>query len=424
MYHAGWAWAGSTPFRSTKLVAAHLGGTRNPMVVSWPKGIKPDKAMRSQFHHVTDIAPTLYEILGITPPKVVNGIDQLAIDGKRLAYTFTEGGDESKKDIQFFDNNGSRAIYKDGWMACAFGPFIPWNTPASAPRIAKCDSATDEWALYHVAEDFSQAKDLAAENPEKLAELKTEFLKLAEDNKGFPIGAGNWLRLHPEDRVKTPYSSWTFTANTRRMPEFTAPGLGRESNTVEIDMESGANASGVLYALGGSGGGLALYMDKGRLVYLYNMMIIEQYEARGEKPLAAGKHKITVKTTIAGPGKPGTVMLIVDGAEVGQAELKRTVPAAYTASESFDVGCDLGSTVANNYFDRRRFRFDGKIAKVEVNFVGGLAVHHHVADLQLGEFLLVRAPCFYKRRRLHRRRALRGDTDHRMIRVHPQPNCG
>ncbi len=366
MYHSGWAWAGSTPFKATKLVASHFGGTRNPMVVSWPKGIKPDRAIRSQFHHVVDIAPTIYELLGIKPPKVVNGQDQIKIDGSSLAYTFNEADAPTRNTVQFFDNNGSRGLYKNGWYACAFGPFIPWNTPASAPRIAKWDSATDEWELYNLKEDFSQANDLAEKMPEKLAELKKEFLALAEDNKDFPIGAGNWLRLHPEDRVKTAYTDWTFNANTRRMPEFTAPGLGRESNRVEIDLDVPANASGVLYALGGAGGGVTLYMDKGHLVYLYNMMIIEQYTARTAEPIPAGRHKIEVITEIAGPGKEGSAVLLVDGKEGGKAELKRTVPAAFSASETFDVGADLGSTVSLDYFDRRPFEFNGKIEKVAV----------------------------------------------------------
>ena len=175
MYHSGWAWAGSTPFKATKLVASHFGGTRNPMVVSWPKGIQPDKKMRSQFHHVVDIAPTIYEILGIDPPKIVNGHDQIKIDGASLAYTFSDADAGSTNAIQYFDNNGSRAIYKDGWVACTFGPLLPWNTAASAPRIAQWDSATDEWELYHVAEDFSQSRNLAAEYPDKLEELKKEF---------------------------------------------------------------------------------------------------------------------------------------------------------------------------------------------------------------------------------------------------------
>jgi arylsulfatase len=366
MYHAGWAWAGCTPFRSTKLVAAHFGGTRNPLVVSWPKRIKPDKAVRPQFTHCADIVPTLYDILGITPPKSVNGLEQMKIDGHSFAATFDKADAPATNTEQFFDNNGSRAIYKDGWMACAFGPFYPWNSPASLPRLAKWDSATDEWELFNIKEDFSQADNLAAAHPEKLAELQKDFLALAEDNHAFPIGAGNWLRLRPQDRVSTPYRSWTFTANTRRMPEFTAPGLGRESNVVEIDLECGDQASGVLYALGGSGGGLALYMDKGHLVYLYNMMIIEQYEARGAKPLAAGKHTIVIDTTIAGPGKPGSVVLTVDGEETAQTELARTVPAAFTASESLDIGVDLGSTVADAYAERRPFKFDGKIATMKV----------------------------------------------------------
>ncbi len=369
MYHAGWAWAGSTPFKATKLVASHFGGTRNPMVVSWPKGIQPDKRMRSQFHHVVDIAPTIYEILGIDPPEIVNGHDQIKIDGASLAYTFSDADAGSTNAIQYFDNNGSRAIYKDGWVACTFGPLLPWNTAASAPRIAQWDSATDEWELYHVAEDFSQARNLAADHPDKLEELKKEFLALAEENQGFPIGAGNWLRMHPEDRVKTPYSHWTFNANTRRMPEFTAPGVGRESTIVEIELEVPEKANGVLYALGGSAGGVTLYLEDGHLVYLYNMMIIEQYETRSREPLRAGKHKIVVNTDIAGPGREGTVTLVVNEREVAKTELKRTVPAAFSASETFDVGADLGSTVSLDYMDRRPFELEGEINKFQVRLV-------------------------------------------------------
>lgn len=366
MYHAGWAWAGSTPFQATKLVASHFGGTRNPMVVSWPKGIKHDTKIRSQFHHVIDIAPTIYEILGITPPKVVNGQKQIPIDGTSLAYTFPDGDAVSKKPFQFFDNNGSRAIYKEGWMASAFGPFIPWNTPASVPRVAKWDSATDDWELYNLTNDFSQANDLSKQFPEKLAEMKKEFLTLAEDNKDFPIGAGNWLRLHPEDRITTPYRSWKFNANTRRMPEFTAPGIGRESNSVTIELEVPEKANGVLYALGGAGGGVTVYLDDGHLVYLYNMFIIEKYHARSERPLSAGKHTIQITTDIVAPGKNGVATISVNGKQVTKAELKRTAPVAFSASETFDVGADLGSTVSLDYYDKRPFEFNGKISSVKV----------------------------------------------------------
>lgn len=365
----GWAWAGGTPFKGTKLLGSHFGGPRNPMVISWPKRIEPDKTMRQQFHHVIDIAPTIYEILGIPYPKVVHSYKQMPMDGVSLAYTFDNPTAPTRKKIQFFDNNASRGIYKDGWFASTFGPLIPWNTPASVPRIKDWDSAEDQWELYKLDEDFSQANDLAKVYPEKLAELKKDFLALAEDNKDFPIGAGLWLRIHPGDRVTTPYTSWTFTQNTRRMPEFTALGVGRQSTHVTIDLDMKDGASGVLYAVGGAGGGLTVYLDKGHLVYEYNMLIIEQYSARSEQLLAAGKHEIEIATDIAGPGKAGTVTLSVDGKEVAKAELKRTVPAAFTATKTFDVGVDFGSPVSMKHFDRRPFEFDGKIDKVTVKLV-------------------------------------------------------
>lgn len=364
MYHAGWAWAGGTPFQSTKLVAAHFGGTRNPMAVSWPARIKPDASPRAQFHHVNDIAPTIYDILGIRPPKVVDGFEQDPIDGVSMVYTFDAKAAPTQKDKQYFDNNGSRGIYQDGWFASTFGPLTPWLTVS--PGLATWDSAKDVWQLYDLKTDFSQANDLAAKEPKRLAEMKDLFLDEAKDNKVFPIGAGIWLRIHPEDRVKTPYTSWVFDTSTTRMPEFTAPGLGRESNVVTVDLEAGENASGVLYALGGASGGLALYMDDGHLVYEYNMMIIERYIARSTDKLGPGRHKIEVITTIAKPGAPAKVVLKVDGAEVATADVKRTVPAAFTASESFDVGIDLGSPVSLDYFNRRPFRYSGKIEKMSV----------------------------------------------------------
>ena len=366
MYHAGWAWAGSTPFKGTKLLGSYFGGTRNPLVVSWPLGIKADKTFRNQFSHVADIAPTLYDLLHITPPKTVNGYEQIPIDGTSMVSTFSDSKADTQKNVQFFDNNGSRGIYKDGWFAGAMGPLYPWNTPASKSRIANWDSATDGWELYNLKEDFSQADDLATKMPDKLAALKQDFLKLAEDNKDFPLGAGLWLRMYPKDRVSTPYDSWKFNSNTQRMPEFTAPGIGRESNTVEVDLEVGKDANGVLYALGGSGGGVALYMDKGHLVYLYNMLVVEQYEARSAEPLSPGKHRIVVQTRIAGPGQAGTAVIKVDDKEVAKAELKQTVSLAFTASETFDVGMDLGSTVSLDYAEQRPFAFNGKIEQVRV----------------------------------------------------------
>ncbi|MFP6904051.1 MAG: sulfatase-like hydrolase/transferase, partial [Verrucomicrobiota bacterium] len=366
MYHAGWAWAGGTPFKGTKLMGSYFGGTRNPMVISWPRRIKPDRTVRAQFHHVIDIAPTIYELLDIPHPKVVQGEDQVPMDGTSLVYTFDEGNAAGRKDQQFFDNNASRGIYHEGWFAGTAGPFIPWDTPGSVKRMENWDSAADPWELYDLRRDFSQAKDLAQVQPEKLKEMKQRFLTLAEDNKGFPIGTGLWLRLHPEDRLKTPYTHWTFRQNTRRMPEFTAPGVGRVSTQVDIDVDIGEKASGVLYAVGGASGGLTLYMDKGYLVYEYNMMILEQYIAKSRIPIAAGKHRIEVRTDIPRPGGAGQVRIKVDGKDTAGTALKQTVPGAFTATETFDVGIDLGSPVAASYDKRRPFAFDGKILALEV----------------------------------------------------------
>ncbi len=365
MYHAGWAWAGGTPFRGTKLMAAYLGGVRNPMVVAWPGHIAHDGQMRTQFSHVVDVAPTIYEVLGITPPQVVNGHDQMPVDGTSFAYTFTDAAAPNRKHEQFFDNNGSRGIWIDGWFAGTEGPFIPWDTPGSAKRLAGWDSTADVWQLYDLSSDFSQARDLSAEQPERMAEMKARFMEVAEANRDLPIGAGNWLRLHPEDRVKSPYDSWVFGPNVRRMPEFAAPGVGRQSTTVTIDADFGAEASGVLYAVGGAAGGLSVYMDKGELVYEYNMMIIENTQARTAK-IPAGAHRIVVETTIAKPGGEAVVAISVDGTEAARTRVPRTVPAAFSATESFDVGMDLGSPVSLAYEEQRPFGFDGSIRSVTV----------------------------------------------------------
>ena len=368
MYHAGWAWAGSTPFHHTKLVASHFGGTRNPMAISWPKRIKPDGEVRAQFHHVNDIAPTLYDVLGITPPKRVDGFEQQPFDGVSLAYTFDKANAPTRKTVQYFENNASRGIYANGWYACAFGPFVPWDTPSTAKRLQTWDPATEAWELYRIDKDFSQANDLARQNPKKLEELKTLFKKVSRDNLVWPVGAGLWLRIHPEDRIESPYSKWRFDSSTARMPEFAAPRLGAESNRVEITLEMPPNASGVLYALGGFSGGLTLFMDKGYLIYEYNMMMIERYQARSSAPIPPGKHVIVVDTRIESdkPMPRATVTLTVDQKEVGKVVVARTVPAAFTASETFDVGADLGSPVSPDYFDRRPFRFTGKIERVDV----------------------------------------------------------
>jgi hypothetical protein len=198
--------------------------------------------------------------------------------------------------------------------------------------------------------------------------MKKLFLAQAKENKVFPIGAGIWLRIHPEDRIKTPYTSWTFDDTITRMPEFTAPAIGNTNNTITIDLQCGADASGVLYALGGAGGGLTCYMDKGQLVFEYNLMIIDRSIAKSREKISPGKHTVVVDTTLRAPkpGAPADIVLSVDGNEVARTAVKMTVPAAFTASETFDVGTDLGSPVSRDYFERRPFEFNGKINQVKV----------------------------------------------------------
>ncbi len=369
MYHAGWAWAGNTPFKHTKLIASHFGGTRNPMVVAWPSHIKPDKTPRSQFHHVNDIVPTIYDILGIKNPKVVNGFEQIPMDGVSMKYTFDNAKAAPVAKTQFFDNNGSRAVYQDGWFACTFGPLYPWLPAQTQPPINKWDSKKDVWELYNLNEDYSQSNNLAAKEPERLKKMQALFLEQAKDNKDLPIGAGVWLRLHPEDAIASPYKHWDFDANTNRMPEFSAPGLGKKSSKVQIDLETGANASGVLYALGGSGGGLTCFMENGKLIYEYNMMLIENYTVETKEKLSAGKHHIEIVSIIQKPGAPAAIVITIDGKQAASGEVKRTVPAAFSASETFDVGCDLGSSVSLRYIKKAPFKFNGKINKVIVDLL-------------------------------------------------------
>src|SRR3984885_11053466 len=195
MYHHGWAWAGDTPPKYTKLIASHFGGTRTPLAISWPKEIKPEKTPRPQFTHVNDIAPTIYEILNITPPRTVDGVPQDPLDGISMVYSFADAKAPDRKHTQYFEIMGSRGIYHDGWMASAFGPKVPWR-----PDLTKLMSWTpdkDVWELYKIDDDFSQADDLAAKEPAKLASMKELFTIEAAKNNVFPVGGGLYTILNP-----------------------------------------------------------------------------------------------------------------------------------------------------------------------------------------------------------------------------------
>jgi arylsulfatase A-like enzyme len=370
-YHAGWAWAGSTPYKGTKLLASHFGGTRNPLVIQWPAKIKPDATPRPQFHHCNDIVPTIYEVVGITPPLEVNGIPQDPIDGVSFAYTFGDPAAKGQMLTQYFEIMGSRSIYHDGWIASAFGPRIPW-LPGLPPGIHEWTPDNDVWELYNLEEDWSQANDLAAKLPEKLARLKDIFLIEATKNKVLPIGGGLWVvALHPEMRISTPYTEWTFSGDTTRVPEFCAPALGNKPNVVTIDATIPGNANGVLYKLGANSGGLTCFVEDGILCYEYNLFIIQRTKIRATKKLPVGKVKIEVETVYAVPKPAGplNITMKVNGEVVATGQVPISAPLLFTANDCLDIGIALGSPVSLDYYDKVPFKFNGTIEQVHVAYV-------------------------------------------------------
>ncbi|MDT7681117.1 MAG: hypothetical protein QOG57_1427 [Pseudonocardiales bacterium] len=370
MYHAGWAWAGSTPYKGIKLLASHLGGTRNPMAVRWPARITPDKTPRAQFHHCNDIVPTIYELLGITPPRVVNGVPQDRIDGVSMAYTFDDPNAAGRLLTQYFEIMGSRAIYHDGWMASAFGPRVPW-IPGQPAGIHDWTPDQDVWELYNLDQDWAQAHDLAAEQPDKLAQMKETFSIEAARNSVYPVGGGLWVMvLHPEQRISTPYREWNFTGDITRMPEVCAPSLGNRANRVTIDLDIPHDAHGVLYALGGAAGGLTCYIDDGFLCYEYNLFILTRTKIRSEQRLPVGQTIIQVETTPAElkPAGPLNISMTVKAEAYGSGQVPMSAPLFFTANDCLDIGTCLGAPVSLDYYDRAPFPFNGYINNLNVRY--------------------------------------------------------
>lgn len=369
-YHAGWAWAGSTPYKGMKLLASHLGGTRNPMAVRWPSKIAPTLTPRSQFLHCTDIVPTIYDLIGITPPRVVNGIQQDPIDGFSFRDALNEADAPETHLTQYFEIMGSRAIYHDGWMASAFGPRAPW-VPGIPEGIHDWTPDHDEWELYNLADDWSQSHDLAAENPLKLAQMKELFAMEAAKNSVYPVGGGLWIvPLHPELRISTPYRNWDFTGELRRMPEFIAPALGNRANRVTIQATVPEHASGVLYALGGSGGGLTCFVDDGYLCYEYNLFIIQRTKIRSDHRLPSGEVEITIDTAYVEPrpGGPLSITIQANGEEFAAGTVPVSAPLLFTANDCLDVGICLGAPVSLDYYDQAPFPFSGTIHSMNVRY--------------------------------------------------------
>jgi arylsulfatase len=353
-----------------KLLASHLGGTRNPMAIRWPAKITPDPTPRPQFHHCNDVVPTIYELIGITPPRVVDGVLQDPIDGVSFAYSLNDATAKGRLLTQYFEVMASRSIYHDGWMASTIGPRLPW-VPGVPPGITEWTPDHDVWELYNLDEDWSQANDLAAEMPEKVTQMRELFSIEAAKNKVLPVGGGLMALLHPEMRLSTPYSEWDFVGPITRFPEFTAPALGTKPNRVTIDAHADEGASGVLYALGGAGGGLTCYMDDGYLCYEYNLFIIQRTKIRSDRRLSAGKLRIEVETVYQDPKPAGPleITMRVNGKVAAQGVVPISAPLLFTANDCLDFGTCLGSPVSLDYYDRAPFSFDGTVDRAHVAYI-------------------------------------------------------
>ncbi len=369
IYHAAWAQAGMTPFQGTKLVAGYFGGTRVPLAISWPKNIKADTKVRPQFHHVNDIAPTIYDAIGIRPPKTFNGFKQDKIDGISMAYTFNQADAAPRKKTQYFEVLGSRGVYHEGWMGSVFGPRLPWQPDPSV--FKEWNASKDKWALYNINADYSQSTDLSEQNKSKTREMEKRFDAEAIANKVYPLGAGLWPFVKPEDRTQSPYKEFHYTTDTHRVPEFAAPNLRSVNSHATVDVDLPANAEGVLYSLGGVGGGVSLYIDQGVLTYEYNGLLLTRTKASTSQPLPVGRCKIEVTTTILeqGPGAPAKFTVAVNGVELASATTPYTAPLGFSASEALHVGADKGSPVSPVYAQRSPFAFNGTIHNIDFKYV-------------------------------------------------------
>ena len=355
-YAAGWAWALGAPLPWMKTVASHLGATRNGMVVSWPRGISAAPGLRTQFGHVNDIVPTILEAAQIAAPAVVDGIRQKPINGTSLVYSFNDAKAPERHVTQYFEVFGHRAIYHRGWMASAFHTRLPWK----AFSLEQKSFDADKWELYDLTRDFSQAHDLVAKQPARLAEMKALFMAEAAANDVLPlaniiVSTGRGLPSIPGKRTLM-----RFGPGAAGIPESSLPKTYNRSFSVTATLDTAAGAQGVVAALGGSSAGWSLWLDAGVPVLSYRLFNIQTVTLRGAAPLAPGAHTLRFDFDYDGKGfgKGGTVRWSVDGAAAGSGHVPASPPGLYTIDESFDVGRDRGSPVAD-YPAAEGFGFTG-----------------------------------------------------------------
>jgi arylsulfatase len=362
---AGWAVASNTPFMWTKQVASNFGGTRNPLVVSWTKGIKARGELRSQFHHVVDIAETVLEAAKIPEPKKVNGVVQTPMEGVSMLYSFDDAKAKSRHVTQYFEIAGNRAIYNDGWVAATVHK-APWE---ASPRHPLTE---DVWELYNVDKDFSEVDDIAASQPAKLKELQALFMKQAKQYRVLPIDDRTIERFDPNiagrPDLMAGRKSLTVYEGMKGMSENTFINIKNTSFTVAADISTSAAASGVLLAQGGRFGGWSLYVKDGAPAFTYNFLGLQEYTVNASEKLPAGKAIVTMSFAYDGNGrgKGGTVTLSVNGKKVGSGRVERTEANIFSADDNADVGMDEGTNVSSAYKQHGN-KFNGKIDKIKID---------------------------------------------------------
>jgi arylsulfatase A-like enzyme len=363
----GWAWAGNTPFQWTKQVASHFGGTRNGMVLHWPKGIKAKGELRTQFHHVVDVAPTALQAAKLPQPKVVNGIKQRPMDGVSMLYSADNAKAAERRKTQYFEMFGNRGIYHEGWVACTRHS-IPWDARAKNPALQD-----DVWELYNVNQDFSQANDLAKKHPEKLKALQAVFLKEAVRNNVLPIDDRRVERFNSTlagrpDLMGGRKSLTVYPGMTGMMENAFINVKGvHHTITAEVEVKD-AKAQGVIIAQAGTFGGWVLYMKDGKALHEYNFFGLERTNIASPTALAPGKHTIVYEfiPDAARPGTGGRSILSVDGKKLAEGKIPKTVPFIFSGDEGSDVGLDAETNVSPDY-QQNNNAFTGKIGKVTVS---------------------------------------------------------
>lgn len=390
-YAAGWAVAGNTPFTWVKQVASSYGGTRNAVAVHWPKGIKAKGEVRSQWHHVIDIAPTILEAAGLPEPKEVNGIVQTPIEGVSMLYSMNEAKAADRHKTQYFEIFGNRAIYNEGWLAGTVHK-APWEAKPRATLDA------DTWELYDTRSDFSLRNDLAKSNPAKLKEMQQTFMDQAKKYPILPLDDRVFERMIPElvgrPDLMQGRTSLTVYEGMTGMSENVFLNLKNKSHTIsaEIDVPKGA-ANGVVIAQAGRFGGWSLYVKSGKPSYTYNFLGLQRYTITASKPLPVGKSTLRFEFAYdgGGAGKGGTGSLFINDQKVGTGRVEKTQPSFFSADEGVDVGEDGETPVIETYGTPAPHKFTGKINKVTLSVAEVKAAEKSAADSAQKEAKLKKA---------------------------------